>query len=185
MGNVITVLITGVGMTSTAFFLGRYLSGDFELCINVGVCGCFTDRLELGRVVQIERDCFADLGAEDDLHFLPGSKLNLPAPFQVTIEKTWESQFLFGIEKVVGATVNTAHGNSESILRFMTQSDAEVESMEGAAFIWSCNQFNLPCIQLRAVSNKIEKRDFSRWKLPLAIENVNKVLLGLLETLRK
>ena len=45
--------------------------------------------------------------------------------------------------------------------------------MEGAAFFQVCNTFNVPCIQIRAISNKVEHRNKDNWNLPLAIKNLN------------
>jgi futalosine hydrolase len=59
----------------------------------------------------------------------------------------------------------------------MLYSHAEIESMEGAAFLFACNQTKVSCRQIRAVSNYVEKRDRSKWNIPLAITNLNKVLI--------
>ena len=38
----IDLLVTGVGMTATAFQLGRQLlRNDYDLAVNIGVCGAF------------------------------------------------------------------------------------------------------------------------------------------------
>jgi futalosine hydrolase len=38
----------------------------------------------------------------------------------------------------------------------------------------------IPCIQLRAVSNYVEKRNKDAWNIPLAIENLNKQLIAII-----
>jgi futalosine hydrolase len=45
--------------------------------------------------------------------------------------------------------------------------------MEGAAVFKVCNEFFIPCIQIRAISNKVEKRNKENWNMPLAIRNLN------------
>ena len=35
------ILITGIGMTATAFALGKKRNDDYNLVINVGIGGCF------------------------------------------------------------------------------------------------------------------------------------------------
>ena len=45
--------------------------------------------------------------------------------------------------------------------------------MEGAACFMVCEKFNIPCMQIRAISNKVEKRNKAHWDLPLAIKNLN------------
>ena len=36
-----------------------------------------------------------------------------------------------------------------------------------------CEEFNIPCMQIRSISNKIEKRNRENWDLDLAIINLN------------
>jgi nucleoside phosphorylase len=49
----------------------------------------------------------------------------------------------------------------------------QVESMEGAAFFYACKQMDVPCIQIRVVSNYVEKRNRDNWNIGLAIKNLN------------
>jgi len=52
--------------------------------------------------------------------------------------------------------------------------------MEGAAFLFVCEHEQIPCIQLRAVSNFVEKRNKEAWNIPLAIENLNQQLIAII-----
>ena len=70
------VLITGVGMTATAFALGKHLTAKYNLVLNVGIAGSFDKNIALGRLVNIVTDTFAELGAEDHYNFL--TILSLP-----------------------------------------------------------------------------------------------------------
>jgi futalosine hydrolase len=45
--------------------------------------------------------------------------------------------------------------------------------MEGASVFKVCEEFNIPCMQIRSISNKIEKRNRENWDLDLAIINLN------------
>ena len=75
----IPYLITGVGMTATAYALGKTLALDssISLVINVGIAGSFDREINLGEVVSIYADSFYELGAEDadDFIFRTGIKL--------------------------------------------------------------------------------------------------------------
>jgi futalosine hydrolase len=55
--------------------------------------------------------------------------------------------------------------------------------MEGAAFFAGCIDFEADYIQIRAISNYVEKRDKSKWNLPLAIQNLNNELIQLITQL--
>ena len=59
--------------------------------------------------------------------------------------------------------------------------DAQIESMEGAAFLMAASEMKCYSIQVRAISNYVEKRDKSKWEIPLAIENLNKTLDAIIE----
>ncbi|HEX7239102.1 MAG TPA: hypothetical protein VF263_02460, partial [Longimicrobiaceae bacterium] len=44
------------------------------------------------------------------------------------------------------------------------------EGMEGAALAHVCALYGVPFLELRAVSNAVEDRDLSRWRLPEAVD---------------
>ncbi|RYY32368.1 MAG: futalosine hydrolase, partial [Sphingobacteriaceae bacterium] len=60
-----------------------------------------------------------------------------------------------------------------SIQKTAKRVNVQLESMEGAAFFYACRQMDLPCVQIRAVSNYIEKRNRDAWKIGLAVKNLN------------
>ena len=55
--------------------------------------------------------------------------------------------------------------------------------MEGAAFFYACMIDKVPCAQIRAVSNFIEKRNRDNWNMALAIKNLNEKALEILDSL--
>jgi len=169
----IDVLIAGVGMTSTAFHLGRNLPGKYDLAINSGVAGSFKKMIRPGTVVNVVQDCFSDLGAEDGDKFLTLEEMGL----KITGPPVHRSSFSIpGLTRVKGITVNTVHGNEASIRKVVRKFNPDIESMEGAAFFFACNYFKIPCAQVRAISNYVEKRNKKNWKLDLAVNNLNSYL---------
>jgi len=177
----IDILITGVGIAHTSYYLGKHLSDKYDLVINAGICGSFTNKISIGEVVRIDEDCFADLGAEDDENFLSLEELNLPGTYYIKNSTVFKHTYLHQLQNVKGATVNTTHGNTKSIEKFITHTKADVESMEGAAFLFACNQSKIKCIQLRAISNYVEKRDRNQWNIPLAITNLNAFIIDFIK----
>ena len=173
----IKVLITGVGIVNTALMLGKNLSNNYDLIINTGVCGAFDKHLELGQLVHITEDVLSEMGAEDGEEFLTYDALNLPGK-HIFLEKCKASYFMVELlKKVKGITVSTIHGNEKSVEKVKKLYHADVESMEGAAFFASCIEIEGNCIQIRAISNYIERRDKSKWQMPLAITNLNDFLI--------
>jgi len=75
------------------------------------------------------------------------------------------------------------HGNEKSIQNIIEKFQPHVETMEGAAFIHAANGFNWRAIQIRAVSNVVEKRNKENWNIGQAVQNLNKVLLDLLHSI--
>jgi len=170
-------LITGVGMVATAFALGRHLSDNkYDLVINLGIAGSFDRNISLGDLVEITSDTFAELGAEDDNKFLPIAEMGFgEATFEPTtkLSNLYNLFNTFNLRQATAITVNTVHGNEDSIKRVAERLNPQIESMEGAAFFYACKQFNVPCIQIRAVSNYVEKRNRDNWNIGLAIKNLN------------
>jgi len=182
-GPDLSVLIAGVGMVNTAFALGRYSHNMFDYIINVGVCGAINRDLKLGQVVNVVSDTLSEMGAENDKEFIKYANLNLGGTNEYYNQVDFKYEPLENLHKVSGITVNTIHGNEESISKVKTLFSADVESMEGAAFFRGCQRLSENYFQVRAVSNYVEKRDKSKWDIPLAIKNVNEFAIKLIDDL--
>ncbi|MEI6174582.1 MAG: futalosine hydrolase [Bacteroidota bacterium] len=191
--SVIDVLVPGVGMVPTAYFLGKQLAVQhYDLVVNAGIAGTFNKSLPLGSVVHVVEDCVPELGAEDGDQFLSVFELGLADPDAVPYtngrlindildKKTPVNlEIIRKLPMVTGITSNTIRGNAESIARIRRVAKADLESMEGAAFFYACFSEGVPCIQIRAISNLVEERDKSRWELRLALKNLNRMLLDFL-----
>jgi len=160
------VIVTGVGMVNTTFSLTKILSKkSYELVINMGVAGSFSNEIKIGDVVEVVEDIFSEIGFENGNSFSEFTNLRIENSFKVD-EKT-------NLKKAKGITVNTVHGNEKTITEIISRLSPDVESMEGAACFMACEQFDIPCIQIRAISNKVEKRNTENWDLDLAISNLN------------
>ena len=178
----IHVLITGVGMVNTAFMMGRNVSSLYNVIINVGVCGAFDRQLEIGKLVRVTDDVLSEMGAEDGEEFLTYDQLNLPGEHIFSENYTISNPFIDSLKKVKGITVNTVHGNETNIKKVQQLYQPDVESMEGAAFFAGCLSFDGDFIQIRAISNYVEKRDKSKWQMPLAIKNLNDFLINFINS---
>jgi futalosine hydrolase len=169
------VLITGVGMTATAFALGKHLGNNYNLVLNVGIAGSFDQNISLGSLVNIETDTFAELGAEDHEDFLTIDQLGFG-------KNTYNSCYTFDdLPKVNGITVNKVHGNTPSIAKALSRFKPQTESMEGAAVFYACEMQNITCLQIRAISNFVEPRNKENWQINLAITNLNNWVIEFIE----
>lgn len=187
----IDVLITGVGMVATAAWTAKALSAKkYDAALNFGVCGSFDKSIEIGKVVHVLTDRFADLGAEDDEKFLSVHELNLLGenefPFmwgQLVNQTVPNYERVLNLTGVNAISVNTAHGNEANISKVVKRWNPHVESMEGAAFFYACMIDKIPCAQIRSVSNVIEKRSRERWNMALAIKNLNEKAVEIISSL--
>src|SRR5258708_5614916 len=178
------LLITGVGMVATAVRCARLLAQDnFDLVLNVGLCGSFDPGLKPGTVVHVARDRIAELGAEDGDTFLTMTELKLPAACEFTNLSPPNIAALKELQVVSGVTVNTAHGNERSIAALVERYAPQVESMEGAAFMSACLVSGVRFAQVRAVSNIVERRNRSAWRIPDALAPLTPSTLPILEGL--
>ncbi len=174
-------LLTGVGLTHTAFALAKVLAyRKYDLLINAGIAGAFNRDFEIGEVIEVVSDRFADLGVEEangafsdifelglmdaDQFPFSGGKLENPAP----------GNFLKPAE---GLSVNKVHGFAPSIAAVQKRYSAAIETMEGAAFFYTCLMEKQAFLAIRAISNYVEPRNRENWNIPLAIENLNQVLI--------
>ena len=142
-------LITGVGMVATAIELSKKLmENDYDLVINAGIAGSFNRTLEIGQLVEVVQDTFSEIGAQNGNQFLSSKEIGLDVK-------------------------DTLHGNDASIVKVMYRLNPQIETMEGAAFFMTCQRFNVDCIQIRSISNYVEKRNKLNWDIPKAIANLN------------
>lgn len=183
------ILITGVGIASTVFYLTNKLAEKkYDLAIQAGIAGTFTDRLKLSEVVSVKEDTFADLGIQEngkfyslfekgfidknDFPYTDGWLVNKNS----IVKKT-------GLPVTKGITVNKIGDDGAQNKMFREKFSAGIESMEGAAFHYVCLQQKINFLQLRSISNHVGERDKSKWELKNAIDNLNKQLFKIIEKL--
>ncbi len=166
------ILITGVGMTATAYALGKHLSKQYNLVLNLGIAGCFDGSIALGTIVNVYEDTFAELGAEDHEKFLSIEELGFGKSTHSAFNNLL-SESVAKLPKVKGITVNRVHGCERSISAINTRLSPVAESMEGAAVLYCCGQQDIPCLQIRSISNYVEPRNRKAWKIDLALKNLN------------
>lgn len=179
----VKVLITGPGITFTAYALGKFFGNQsVHYALNVGIAGSFRRDWKLGTVVQIVEEHFGDFGVEN----ADGSFANI---FQLDWMEKSQFPFQDGVlsnpERLAdlplarGFTVNKVHGAASSIAQLPT-TQCDVESMEGAAFFYACLTERIPCMQLRSISNYVEVRNKANWEIGLAIDALAETVIQFL-----
>ena len=177
----ISLLLTGIGMTATGYYLGKVLNNKYDMAFNFGLAGSFNRNVQLGEVVNITKDHFSELGAEDGINFLSLKEMQLEGEIEVVNGSHIKNKILEKIPMVCGITVNTVHGNTTSIEKIFSRYHPDTESMEGAAFLFACKSEGIPCAQVRAISNYVELRNKEAWNISLAIKNLNETAIEVLD----
>ena len=186
----VEILITGVGMVAAAARTSAALARTrYDLALNLGICGSFDPALSLGTVVHVVSDGIPELGAEDGDTFLSIDELGLlrgdAPPFsngRLVNAAVPVNPVLKCLPAVHGITVNTVHGNERSIAATVRRFAPQIESMEGAGFMYACLIQAVPFAQVRAVSNMVERRNRSAWKIDEAIASLCRVAADLIES---
>lgn len=145
-------LCGGIGPEATRRALDTLLAEDgrFDLVVNLGIAGSYTERLPLGSVVQVVTEFFGNRPAEP---------LHNPAP----------PRLLAALPQTTGNTVAALEPSWRQVR-------ADIETMEGAAFFENCLRRGLPFAEVRAVSNRVGEIDHARWDIPLALRNLQETL---------
>jgi futalosine hydrolase len=178
----IDVLVTGVGMVPTAAWCAHVLTRNhYDLALNLGVCGSFDRALTPGTAVHVVSDRIAELGAEDGDAFLTMPELDLAAEYEFVNDAPPSNPALSELPAVSAISVNTVHGNLRSIAAVAARFNPQVESMEGAAFMCACQIGPVPFAQVRAVSNIVEPRNRSAWRMADAIGSLGRAGLAILD----
>lgn len=177
-------LVTGIGPVETAVRLSAWLSrnGDFLVrgVINFGVAGAYLQpsgnpQPQLLDICLADREVLGDLGIclENHIESVTGNEIRAVDRFDM-------DTYLLGLAgRALGSeereyfsgtfvTVSCASGTARRGAMLARQYQGLCENMEGAAVARVCAEFNLPCLEVRCISNMVEDRDMSRWQLKKA-----------------
>jgi futalosine hydrolase len=195
------VVVTGIGAVNTAHALASYLATHSKppLVIQTGIAGAFVPAgIAVGSVVLADTEIYGDLGVLTVEGWQPMEAVGIPV---VAARDGQPARFnYFPLDKALVARAATAGGSL--ITRtgpFLTLSiitgvrtlgdelherfGALCESMEGAAAAHVCALHDVPFLEVRGVSNLVEDRDRSKWRINEAAEAAQAVALKLAENL--
>jgi len=175
-------LVTGIGVLNTYASLVRFhLSTPVDRILQIGIAGAYAGAREkvkvLGTTIIIGKEVVADLGAEDSGPFLSLNDLDLGEMeyYESKCIPVFEDLFgdsLKALPVVTGATVNTATGKEATGIIRAEKYGVEVESMEGAGALKFGEDFGIPVLQIRSISNIATTRDRESWDIIGAIKSL-------------
>lgn len=189
----IHVLITGMGILSTSANMTHYaMKNERDLFINVGIAGAFDRTIKLGEVLFVESETYGDFGVEDgdefadffDLGFLDKKEDEFQYGKRNSIGKIKNHKIISELRKVQSITVNKVNGNPKTIDNLLKKYQPDIENMEGLAFYYVCNLLQIDAIEIRSISNYVEKRNKENWDIKMAINNLNQTLIEIVNSLQ-
>lgn len=177
-------LICGVGLVESCLRVTRYLENNrdnISMVINFGVAGAFLNRRITKKPALLDI-CFAETEAFGDLGICYPMRIDdftgdicskkhffLDKALREAAERILNNN---GIPFFSGnfVTVNCASGTGNRGEILYQKYNGLCENMEGAAIARVCEEFSLPFLQMRCISNYVEDRDPARWRLQQACE---------------
>ncbi len=181
--NDVVYLVTGVGPLETTLHLTRFLVRNgkkISKVMNIGVAGAYLDSgPQLLDICLAERDVIGDFGICGDGEIVSFARHDLQPPVRFDLQNLMlkQAEEIFAhhdIEYFTGSfvTVNCTSGTAARGLFLRDRYQAICENMEGAAVARVCEEFGISCLEMRCVSNLVEDRDVSKWRLSAAVETM-------------
>lgn len=178
----ISLMAMGVGVAPTVMRLTQY-AARFDLVLNVGLAGAYSSELAIGQVVRVASDVFADYGIDQRGTFVPIHQSPMAAYAPQPME--CPSPIPSHLPAVRAITLGMCSGSNELIERNIAQWNPDIETMEGAAVPFVCQQLGVQFVCLRAISNRVELRNVAAWNMDLALSNLHRETVGLLAELNQ
>jgi futalosine hydrolase len=184
-GVAVRFLVTGIGMVNTAWALGWHLGqgqGAYSLLLNVGIAGAYDPATHpLLSVWELHQDCLGDLGAEDGTGWLGLEAMGFPSlrlpDGTAYFNRLPNPQPRTQLPAASGVTINTVTGSDAAPEPLRSRWQADLETMEGAAFFAAGLQAGVPFAAIRAVSNTVTRRNPAAWHIQPAAQAAQQALL--------
>ncbi len=193
-GRKVVHITSGVGITNAAW-AATVLAERYHITrvINFGIAGAYPGSgLAPGDVAAAEEEVYADTGVAlaDGLHSMEEMGIELLQRGRNKFFNTFQMdrKLLKKALPYVDAsgrflTVAQATGTMKRSRKLVREFDGLVENMEGAAVAHVCARYGISALEIRGISNMVEKRDPSKWIKEPAALNCQQALLSVIEKL--
>lgn len=172
-------LVSGVGPVETAFSLGRYLERNhrkIRCVVNFGIGGAYLRQGQNPAAVLdiclAEQEVLGDFGVCYGADIEPFGDADFPnrSSFELDRELLRAAETALANESIsaqIGTfvTVSGASGTRQRGAALSKRYRALCENMEGAAVARACELYGKPMLEVRAISNLVEDRPGSPWKI--------------------
>ncbi|MFE5317873.1 futalosine hydrolase [Paenibacillus sp. NPDC056579] len=167
------VIAAGVGPVTSAIRTTKALAAArYDLVVVAGIAGGFSGRADVGSLVVASDIIAADLGAETPEGFSTLDELGFGSsrvPVDASRAKRLADAFAAaGIPAQLGPvlTLSTVTGSAATAAALAERvPGAAAEAMEGFGAASAAQEYGLPVLELRAISNAVGPRDRSAWRI--------------------
>lgn len=183
----VLLVVGGVGKTNAAQAVTALLERHApRAALGFGVAGAYpASGLDIAGIALADAEIYADEGVESPDGWLSPREMGFPLltvgdaryfhAFPVDRPRTdlaERARRAAGPAPVRGAflTVSTCSGTARRGRELAERHGAVCETMEGAALAHVCALYQTPFVHVRAISNAVEDRDLSRWRLAEAAD---------------
>lgn len=181
-GRPVVLLVGGMGKTNAAQSLTALLEGErVGGVIGFGVGGAYAGSgLSVGSLALATSEAYGDEGVAAPEGWLSTEQIGIPllvregAPVYNVLplhaERVRRAERALresGCPAIAGpfVTVSCCSGTAARGAELAARFHAVCESMEGAAYAHVAALYQLPLLQVRGISNRVEDRDLSGWRL--------------------
>ncbi|WP_434752660.1 futalosine hydrolase [Paenibacillus amylolyticus] len=152
-------------------------SSAYGLVISAGIGGGFPGRADVGSLVVADAMVAADLGSETPDGFLSVDELGFGSS-RVAADAVLAARLRHELQRAglavsggTAVTVSTATGTAQTAAELLRRvPDAAAEGMEGFGVATAAQQFGLPVLELRGISNAVGPRDRDAWRIKDALD---------------
>ncbi|MCR8644657.1 futalosine hydrolase [Paenibacillus sp. N1-5-1-14] len=188
------VRVAGVGPIAAAIGTTTVLARatePYDIVISAGIAGGFVGQAELGSIVIADEIVAADLGAEtpdgfmslDELGFGDSTRIQIDEHVTATLLKAMKQADLparTGSILTLSTVTGTAATTEELAQRFK---EAAAEAMEGYGIASAAEQFGIPALEVRTISNAVGPRDRAAWRIGDALKSLESAFAIMKEVL--
>ncbi len=162
--------------TAPGLLAGTGLTSAYTLVVSAGIGGGFPGVADVGSLVVADAMVAADLGSQapdgflsvDELGF-GSSRVAADAAFAVRLRDALKRAG-HAVSGGTAVTVSTATGTAETAAELLRRvPDAAAEGMEGFGVATAAQQFGVPALELRGISNAVGPRDRDAWRIKDAL----------------
>jgi futalosine hydrolase len=183
--------VSGVGCFETTLNLTRFFCRsnreNITRVVHVGIAGAFQNGGAAPLDICVAKEeIFADFGICCNERIESFNFAECPETTQFLNESCVKELNHFfeqqGIPYVNGTflTVNSVSGTGKRGDYLQKKHHALCENMEGFAVARVCKEFQIPCLEVRCVSNLVEDRNRSNWVIDEACEKLGQSLVPFL-----